>query len=638
MENLKTLQALQATLDKLIPKGEMLSYRVPSLWFNPAAAPEAIHVNPFSFWKERIEKIIASPAAQSYQEIRPHDAVIYNMFVRLTTAFDHNGNGVLDTPVSGDGLRETGTFMKSIALLPYLKYLGINTVYLLPITAIGKFGNKGDLGSPYAIRNPYKLDEQLGEPALGVGVEQEFKAFVEAAHHLGMKVVLEFVLRTTAKDSDWIKQHPDWFYWIDSKIPERAPGSASASEYGTPVFPLADLKQIYHAVETKQFDNLVAPPDGYRKMFTEPPTPDNVSAAKEGGYLGKVGDRTAKIPGAFADWPPDDTQPPWSDVTYLRMYQHPDFNYVAYNTIRMYDTRLARDDNANKALWAELVNIIPHYQEQYDVDGVMIDMGHAMPSPLKEKMIQTARGKKPDFFFWDENFQITEKTRNEGYNAVVGYLCFDQHDVDKHKAFLQNLATKGIAMPFFCTPENHNTPRAASRSGGTTFSKLVWVINNFLPGLPFLHAGFDVGEAIPVNTGLGFTVDDLKKYPTTILPLFSKSAYPWEKAAHLATWIHKVANIRKRFARWIVNAEPKTFQYFTTSNPSVVAFARCDKHGKPLVCVVANLDCFERQDVKFQLGTKDSRVRDLLNNRNVPVFKGTIKQNLDAGGCMILEL
>ena len=33
------------------------------------------------------------------------------------------------------------------------------------------------------------------------------------------------------------------------------------------------------------------------------------------------------------------------------MYDHPDFNYIAYNTLRMYDERLARPENAVGPPW-----------------------------------------------------------------------------------------------------------------------------------------------------------------------------------------------------------------------------------------------------------------------------------------------
>ena len=146
--------------------------------------------------------------------------MIYNVCVRTHgAAFDHNGNGELDLPVNSEGFRETGTFLKAMAMLPYIKRLGANTVHLLPITSIGHDGNKGTLGSPYAIRNPYELDETLGEPSLGLDVKTECKAFVEAAHRLGLRVVVEFVFRTAAKDGDWVKEHPEWLYWIKERPP-----------------------------------------------------------------------------------------------------------------------------------------------------------------------------------------------------------------------------------------------------------------------------------------------------------------------------------------------------------------------------------------------------------------------------------
>ena len=56
---------------------------------------------------------------------------IYNIFVRLTTSFDHNSDGLIggskeDTTLNTEGIRESGTFLKSIALLPYLKKMGVN--------------------------------------------------------------------------------------------------------------------------------------------------------------------------------------------------------------------------------------------------------------------------------------------------------------------------------------------------------------------------------------------------------------------------------------------------------------------------------------------------------------------------------
>jgi glycosidase len=94
-------------------------------------------------------------------------------------------------------------------LLPYIKKLGADIVYFLPLTSIGVDGHKGDLGSPYSINNPYILDENLNEPLLNMTMEEQFKAVIEATHHLGMKVVSEFIFRTSSKDSKLAIEHPD---------------------------------------------------------------------------------------------------------------------------------------------------------------------------------------------------------------------------------------------------------------------------------------------------------------------------------------------------------------------------------------------------------------------------------------------
>ena len=47
---------------------------------------------------------------------------------------------------------------------------------------------------------------------------------MEAAHRLGLRVVVEFVFRTAAKDGDWVKEHPEWMYWIKESVPPRGPG------------------------------------------------------------------------------------------------------------------------------------------------------------------------------------------------------------------------------------------------------------------------------------------------------------------------------------------------------------------------------------------------------------------------------
>jgi starch synthase (maltosyl-transferring) len=663
MTALPTLATLQTRLDEKLAAGagDDLTYSVPGLWVDPADPPSsAVPVNPYRFYRDRLVEIEATPA-QSLVAGAPggdwsHNAVIYNLFVRTTTAFDHDGDGRLNLSPPPDGFRETGTFLKAVALLPLLRHLGINTVYLLPITAVGRDGNKGTLGSPYAIRNPYRLEESLAEPALGLTAGQEFKAFVEAAHHLGMRVVIEFVFRTSAKDGDWIAEHSQWFYWIRADVPDREPGSSDETSYGTPIFTPAELQEIIGRVEAGHRQGLIPPHETYRSMFTAPP--EKVQLV-DGRYIGTLVDGTrVRIPGAFADWPPDDPQPPWGDVTYLRMFDHPDFNYMAYNSVRMYDERLMHPRHVIWPLWTRIIRIIPHYQREYGIDGVMIDMGHALPSPLKHEIVTVARFRNPDFAFWDENFFVEQRTRDEGYNAVLGSYWLMSHRSDELAHLLDILANEGVPLPFFAAPETHNCPRAAARQGGVAHAAFTWALGCLLPTIPFVHSGLELGETFPINTGLDFSPEELARYPSHTLPLFSEYTYDWLRADNLTDWVRRTLAIRARYHDLIVDPSPDTLTVLrrereekqpqgtksqTTSQESgerlhVVAFVRSDKSNKARLAFIGNDHPEEGQKVRLALPTDRSTVTDLLTGRRFELNAGELAVQLEPNECLICEL
>ncbi|MGB5874408.1 MAG: alpha-glucosidase C-terminal domain-containing protein [Bacteroidota bacterium] len=642
----KETTALALLAEALRARGEKggrapSDYRVPGLWTSLDRGGSEISVNPYSYYLEVIDRIRKSRVVPRKDSSKggewTKDAVIYNMFVRTTTAYDHNGNGSLDIPVNKDGFRETGTFLKAIAMLPYMQRLGANTVHLLPITSIGHDGNKGSLGSPYAIRNPYELDENLSEPALDLDAKTEFKAFVEAAHRLGLRVVVEFVFRTAAKDADWVKEHPDWFYWIREEIPVRHAGSTDPNQYGSPLFETEELEQIHKNVDSGRLDHLLPPHEIYRGFFTRAPSSARITR-EDGRFVGHLPDGSrVKIPGAFADWPPDDNQPPWGDVTYLKMYKHADFNYIAYNTIRMYDGRLARAKNKNGPLWERILGIIPYYQSEFQIDGVMIDMGHALPISLKSEMVRIARENDPDFAFWDENFSVTERSREEGYNAVVGYCWIDQRYPDRMRALCKYHAEKGFPIPYFATPETHNTPRAVERPGGTVYARWAMVVNAFLPAVPYLHSGYELAERMPINTGLDFTNEELAGLPSETLPLFSSHSYDWRSQDSFAEWVGHVLGIRKRYARLIADPDPASFRMLEEPNPHILAFARSTDSPLTRLAVVCNTNFEGDEFMRVQLQTEKDYCVDLLSERRIPRVGDHVEMNLGPGQCLVIE-
>ncbi|NTV01277.1 MAG: alpha-amylase [Chlorobiaceae bacterium] len=625
------LESLRSTARKAAPG----TYAVPNLWSDGGTG--TTHVDPAEYYGDIVSDILSTPAevaivpgtAQGWTT----EAVVYNLFVRLGAAFDHDGDGSIGAKPLSSGFRETGTLLKAIAMLPYMRRLGANTVYLLPLTSIGTHNRKGLLGSPYAVKNPCVLDPMLDEPALGLPLETQLMAFVEAAHRLGMRVVFEFVFRTASVDSDWAVEHPDWFYWL-REDPEATP-------YGPPGFSQETLAEIYEKVDKHDFRHLPAPDEAYRQRFTEAPVSVTVS---NGALEGTTADEVrCTVASAFSDWPPDDRQPPWTDVAYLKMHRHPGFNYIAYNTIRMYDEELDRPETRNEALWDEIAGIIPRYQERYGIDGAMIDMGHALPPALKASIVSKAREARPDFTFWDENFDPSPKLKEEGFDAVFGSLPFVIHDVQYIKGLLNFLNRNGVAIPFFATGENHNTPRVchglAGQEAGRRRALFLFTLGAILPAMPFIHSGMELCEWHPVNLGLNFTDEDRQRFPAESLPLFSPGAYDWTGGnglTPLCDEIGKVLGIRSRYLGLVTCGEQGSIVQPYISDPAILCVMR--KSGEKSLIFAGNSNLHERVTGTMEFEPAAMELEELIGGRKLQVTDHSLTLDFEPGQCILFEL
>ena len=111
-------------------------------------------------------------------------------------------------------LTKEGTLRAAQKRLKGLRDLGIDAVWLMPIYPIGVEARKGSLGSYYSVRDYCAVNPDMGTMA-------DFDAFVEEAHRLGMKVVLDWVANHTARDARWLTEHPDWYEYENGtpKVP-----------------------------------------------------------------------------------------------------------------------------------------------------------------------------------------------------------------------------------------------------------------------------------------------------------------------------------------------------------------------------------------------------------------------------------
>jgi len=98
----------------------------------------------------------------------------------------------------------SGDFKGVIAGLPHIKALGADIVWLMPIHPIGNKYRKGELGSPYAVKDYFAINPEFGN-------EGDLKALVEEAHKLSLKVIIDWVPNHSAWDNPLVESHPHWY-------------------------------------------------------------------------------------------------------------------------------------------------------------------------------------------------------------------------------------------------------------------------------------------------------------------------------------------------------------------------------------------------------------------------------------------
>jgi maltose alpha-D-glucosyltransferase/alpha-amylase len=127
------------------------------------------------------------------------DAVFYQIFVRAFC--DSNGDGIGDL---------NGVTSK----LDYIRALGVNTIWLMPITPSPLRDHGYDVSGHFDVHPDY-------------GTLDDFRSLVEQAHARDLRVIVELVPNHTSDQHPWFQasrdpQHPehakyrDWYVWSDT--------------------------------------------------------------------------------------------------------------------------------------------------------------------------------------------------------------------------------------------------------------------------------------------------------------------------------------------------------------------------------------------------------------------------------------
>ncbi|MFI3280472.1 MAG: alpha-amylase family glycosyl hydrolase [Rikenellaceae bacterium] len=107
-------------------------------------------------------------------------------------------------------LTSEGTLTAATQRLQFLRDLGMDVIWLMPIYPIGGEDRKGGLGSYYSIKDYCDINPEMGTLA-------DFDEFLAEAHRLEMHVILDWVANHTARDARWVTEKPAEWYERDEQ-------------------------------------------------------------------------------------------------------------------------------------------------------------------------------------------------------------------------------------------------------------------------------------------------------------------------------------------------------------------------------------------------------------------------------------
>lgn len=595
-------------------------YYIPGIWHYRTPQSGVVEINPFKYLVEYIrQELLSSADAKVVDYLMPlskadnsekdwlEQGSIYCLDIRTASSWDHNNDGQMVD--KGEQVTELGTYLKTLFLLPHIKNMGLDILYLLPILKPSQVYSKGELGSFYSIKNFYQLNPDLHDPMLDLinepfEIETEFKALVEACHLLGIRVIFDFPLRTAARDNDLMKEHPEWFYWIKKEdLPRYQVPYYNCCDVHVPPTP-ENLHKIYPLKETED----------YISMFSHAPNRvDEIAWAKllkdhttntEESILNLIEERFGLTTApAYSDWI-NDPQPSWDDITFLRLYlDEPEVRdgffdetvppFLFFDEIK---SNFYPGKEANTGLWDYLSGIIRFYQEEFGIDGARIDMAHALPDDLEKLIMAKSLEFDRSFKLISEDLQNDnhEIAKKKGYHCIIGESWSIQGYLNEEKLLGLLSDLPGLSVPSFACAETPDTPRAAIRAGERIFSRLVGVMNFFLPNtIPFVNNGFELYERQPMNLGLDNTEDGRYMLAEDDLyygrlAFFDRYQYHWltEEATEMINLIQQAQELRRQY--WSLMTAKNAFYLKGTIENGLIHFGYQDGESE-MVCLV-NLD------------------------------------------------
>lgn len=114
------------------------------------------------------------------------------------------GNGTNIYEVNIRQYTKEGTLRAFMEHIPRLHRMGVEILWLMPITPISIEKRQGTYGSYYAASSYTSIDSAYGD-------EEDFKALIAAVHANGMKLIIDWVANHTGYDHQWTVSNPDFY-------------------------------------------------------------------------------------------------------------------------------------------------------------------------------------------------------------------------------------------------------------------------------------------------------------------------------------------------------------------------------------------------------------------------------------------
>jgi glycosidase len=114
------------------------------------------------------------------------------------------GNGTNIYEVNVRQYTKEGTLRAFMHHLPRLYRMGVEIIWLMPVTPISVEKRQGTYGSYYAASSYIDIDP-------GYGNVTDLKELIQKVHSYGMKLIIDWVANHTGYDHQWAVANPGWY-------------------------------------------------------------------------------------------------------------------------------------------------------------------------------------------------------------------------------------------------------------------------------------------------------------------------------------------------------------------------------------------------------------------------------------------